>query len=68
MNRASKTAEKMIKILNSEPIGYSDKARGVLQTIGELHEADLDRDGLLSTIEIFDILIINKNITSSRFN
>jgi D-3-phosphoglycerate dehydrogenase len=48
----------LIKILNAEPAQYSREARGILQSIGELHESILTRRELLDCLKDFDILIV----------
>lgn len=48
----------MIRILNVEPLGYSDHARSILRSLGELIEEPLDRKGLLSNLPGYDVLIV----------
>lgn len=48
----------MTRILNAESDGYSQAARTVLEQLGEVHYADLDRAGLLATIGRHDVLIV----------
>ncbi|MDP6781701.1 MAG: NAD(P)-dependent oxidoreductase [Alphaproteobacteria bacterium] len=46
-----------VRILNAEPKGYSPKARKILDTLGEVTEKALDRDGLLKTMAGCEVLI-----------
>lgn len=39
-----------MRILNAESLGYSPSARRVIETLGEVVEADLDRTGLLDAL------------------
>ena len=48
----------MIKILNAEPLNYSEQAHQILQGIGDVTSIQLDQAGLLSRIGEFDVLII----------
>lgn len=48
----------MIRILNAEPQGYSDKARKIITNLGELVDGPLTRAELLSQISNFEVLII----------
>lgn len=48
----------MIRILNAEPLGYDGEARAILARLGELTEAELDRDGLLAALPRYDVLIV----------
>ena len=48
----------MIRILNAEPLMYSEQARAALRSIGELVEEPLERAGLLACISNFDVLIV----------
>ena len=56
----------MIKILNAEPAGYSEKARAILRAVGELHEEALDRDALLAMARQFDVLIVRLGLLIDR--
>lgn len=56
----------MIKILNVEPAGYADEARRVLQSIGELHERALARDGLIKALPDFNVLIVRLGFQIDR--
>jgi D-3-phosphoglycerate dehydrogenase len=46
-----------VRILNAEPQGYSQAAREILDTLGEVTEKPLDRAGLLDTAEDYEVLI-----------
>jgi D-3-phosphoglycerate dehydrogenase len=46
-----------VRILNVEPEGYSPKAREILDTLGEVTEKQLDRDGLLDAVAGCEVLI-----------
>jgi D-3-phosphoglycerate dehydrogenase len=46
------------RILNAEPLGYCDEARTVLNQVGDLVEASLNRFELLSQLPNYDVLII----------
>ena len=46
-----------VRILNAEPKGYSSKAREILDTLGEVTEKPLDRDGLLEAVAEHEVLI-----------
>lgn len=48
----------MLKILNVEPDEYSDDARSILKSIGQLVEQNMERDQLLARVHEFDILIV----------
>ncbi len=48
----------MIRILNLEPQGYCEAAREVLQQLGEVVEAPLQRADLLTHLPIYDVLIV----------
>lgn len=48
----------MIRILNVEPVGYSEEARKILRSLGELFEASLDRNELIAQISDYDVLIV----------
>lgn len=56
----------MIKILNAEPSNYSQEARRILLSIGELHESPLTRDDLLKCLKDFDVLIVRLGIQVDR--
>lgn len=47
-----------IRILNSEPSGYSKAARLVLEEVGEVKELDLDRTSLLAALGDVEVLIV----------
>lgn len=47
----------MIRILNAEPLGYSEEARKIIVSLGELHEKALRRSELIGVIKKYDILI-----------
>ncbi len=46
-----------VRILNVEPDGYSPRAREILDTLGEVTEKPLDRDGLLNAAAEYEVLI-----------
>ncbi|MDP7190501.1 MAG: NAD(P)-dependent oxidoreductase [Alphaproteobacteria bacterium] len=46
-----------VRILNVEPDGYSPRAREILDTLGEVTEKPLDRDGLLNAAAECEVLI-----------
>ncbi len=48
----------MTRILNAESHGYSPAARHVLDTIGEVCSADLDRAELLDAIGDYEVLVV----------
>jgi D-3-phosphoglycerate dehydrogenase / 2-oxoglutarate reductase len=48
----------MIKILNAEAKDYSPQARKILESLGELKEANFRRDGLISAIGTYDVVIV----------
>jgi D-3-phosphoglycerate dehydrogenase len=46
------------RILNVEPANYSDSARRILQSLGELDERDLGRAELLDCVSGYDVLLV----------
>ena len=48
----------MTRILNAEPLGYSDEARAVLRGLGRVVEAPLSRTELLSQLSEYAVLIV----------
>ncbi|MCK6581299.1 MAG: hydroxyacid dehydrogenase [Anaerolineae bacterium] len=48
----------MTRILNIEPLNYSDKARAILHSLGTLEESELTRAELIARIPEVDILIV----------
>ena len=48
----------MIRILNLEPDNYSDSARQILRSLGELDERYLSRAELLDCLSEYDVLIV----------
>ena len=48
----------MLRILNAESRSYSEKARQILSTIGEVEECDLDRSALIDRLPSIDVLIV----------
>lgn len=54
------------RILNSEPLGYSESARQILRELGDLEERELDREGLLREIGGTDILLVRLANTLDR--
>jgi D-3-phosphoglycerate dehydrogenase len=46
-----------LRILNAEALNFNADARAVLQTVGELTEAQLDRGGLIRSIPGYHVLI-----------
>lgn len=55
-----------LRILNSEPLGYSDVARAILTDLGDLDEQDLDRSGLLAALPAVDVLLVRLGHTIDR--
>ncbi|MGC1379105.1 MAG: NAD(P)-dependent oxidoreductase [Anaerolineales bacterium] len=47
-----------MRILNAEPLMYSDQARAILLSLGELVEEPVDRARLLTLAPDFDVLIV----------
>ena len=56
----------MIQILNAEPIGYSEKAKAILRSAGEVREEVLDREGLIAKCGQFDVLIVRLGLLIDR--
>lgn len=56
----------MIKILNVEPENYSDEARKVLRSVGELVEQTYSRAELLQHLSSFDVLIVRLGFCVDR--
>lgn len=56
----------VIRILNAEPFGYSNEARRVLQSVGELHESALTREGLVAALDGFEALIVRLGFRIDR--
>jgi D-3-phosphoglycerate dehydrogenase len=48
----------VIRILNAEPLSYSDEARTVLKQLGELAEGPFKREELLSRLPDCEVLIV----------
>ena len=48
----------MIRILNTEPEGYSEDARSILSSLGQTVEASLCREELLEQLPNYDVLIV----------
>jgi D-3-phosphoglycerate dehydrogenase len=48
----------VIKILNAEPLGYSDEARQILHSIGVVHEEALDVGELVKVLGDYHVLIV----------
>lgn len=55
-----------IRILNAEPEGYSEKARQILQNIGELVEESVSQEGLAAKVRGFDVLIVRLGLRVRR--
>lgn len=47
-----------MRIVNAESAGYSEEARAILRTIGDVDDLDLDRRGLLGAVPTADALIV----------
>ncbi len=47
-----------LKILNAEPLGYTEPARATLRSFADLDERALTRDQLLAAIATYDVLIV----------
>jgi D-3-phosphoglycerate dehydrogenase len=56
----------MIRILNSEPLDYSQEARDILQSLGELEERYLTRSRLLACIANYEVLIVRLGFKVDR--
>lgn len=56
----------MIRILNAEPLNYSEHAKRVLRQIGELHERSLTREELLAILPEYDVLIVRLGFQVDR--
>lgn len=56
----------MIRILNAEPLGYSEAARRILQAIGQVDELGLDREGLLSRLPDYHVLVVRLGFQVDR--
>lgn len=56
----------MIRILNAEPYQYSENARQILRSIGELHERALSQAELISSIHEYDVLIARLGLRIDR--
>lgn len=56
----------MIRILNAEPLNYSEAAREILQTLGSVDERYLNREGLLACLSDYDILIVRLGFQVDR--
>lgn len=56
----------MIRILNAEPLNYSEEARRVLQTIGSVDERCLNREELLRCLFNYDVLIVRLGFQVDR--
>ncbi len=56
----------MIRLLNAEPLNYSEDARRLLQGLGELDERWLNQAGLLECIGNYDVLIVRLGFRIDR--
>jgi D-3-phosphoglycerate dehydrogenase len=56
----------MIRILNAEPSGYSEKARAILRSVGSVVERPLTQRQLRVWIPRFDVLIIRLGLEVTR--
>ena len=56
----------MTHILNAEPLNYSDEARRILQSLGELHERAVTRRELMACLPDFDVLIVRLGFQVDR--
>ena len=56
----------MIRILNVEPLDYSDEARRILQSLGQLDERHLTRVELLACLADYDVLIVRLGFQVDR--
>ena len=56
----------MVRILNAEPLGYSPKARAILETLGQLDQVTLDPPGLLNRVGAYDVLIVRLGFQIDR--
>lgn len=48
----------MIRILNTEPLGFSAEAKNILMQIGKVEEASLNRQELLARLPKYDVIIV----------
>ena len=55
-----------VRILNAEPERFSDRARAVLQQLGDLDEQALDRAALLNALSDYEVLIVRLGVTVDR--
>ena len=55
-----------IRILNAEPIGYSDEARAILRSVGELVEDRVAQEQLAGRVSGFDALIVRLGLRVTR--
>ena len=56
----------MIRILNAEPLNYSEEARRILRSIGHLDERYLARAELLDCLSGYDVLIVRLGFQVDR--
>ncbi|MCZ7574934.1 MAG: hypothetical protein M5U01_40805 [Ardenticatenaceae bacterium] len=56
----------MIRILNVEPLNYSDEARFILQSLGQLDERYLTKAELLTCLPDYDVLIVRLGFQLDR--
>jgi D-3-phosphoglycerate dehydrogenase len=55
-----------VKILNIEPLEYSDQARSILREIGTVDEYSHSRESLLQNIQDYDVLIVRLGLSIDR--
>ena len=55
-----------VRILNAEPIGYSDEAWQILNSIGELIEETVTQDELAARVADVDVLIVRVGLKVTR--
>jgi len=56
----------LIRILNAEPLDYSEEARRLLHSLGHLHERYLTRVELLECLAEYDVLIVRLGFQVDR--
>lgn len=54
------------RILNAEPKGYSEEARRILQSIGEVVEEEVSQEQLAAKVHGFDVLIVRLGLHVTR--
>lgn len=57
-NKSKAAVGARFRILNAEPLGYSQEARAILDGIGRVDDGPLTRTDLLAAIPSYDVLIV----------